>query len=238
MAKNSQTGYDINIANKKSLRNDCVSLGSKFNPSSPELTLAAQDAQHAVSLAIHKGVNDLVKDLKDAESARRKHFEELEERMTAVIDMMLSRKMNPDKIEEARRQRDKLFGRRRGEKPKNEDGTPKKGKSVAQTSTDDKIGHYRKLVSTVAGDPLYATVTEPKLSVAGLKDFETLLETIIDNEDKAITALNIKREERYADQVKLVDDANAVKLYVRSVFGKDSAEFKLVSRHKFRKPTR
>ena len=111
------------------------------------------------------------------------------------------------------------------------DATPKQVSS-SQMSFDNRIVNFDRLIQLLITIPEYAP-NETDLKTASLTTYWQSLQTSNATAGEAETNLENARIARnevlYLPSAGLVDVASAVKLYVKSVFGATSAQFKQVS---------
>ena len=110
--------------------------------------------------------------------------------------------------------------------------------SASQMSFDQRIENLDKLIQLLAAQPAYIP-NEPELSVAGLTTTLNTMRTTNTTAVNAYTPVSNARINRntvlYAEGTGLVDIAGDVKIYVKSVFGATSPQYKQVSGLKFTK---
>lgn len=122
------------------------------------------------------------------------------------------------------------------EKPLTPEEEARKYISASQLKFDSRIENLDKLIQLLKAQGSYAP-NETELSIAGLT---TLLDTLKSTNSAAIvaeTALSNARLQRnmglYDDVSGLVYVGKSAKIYIKSVFGPSSPEFKQVSKLKF-----
>ena len=101
-----------------------------------------------------------------------------------------------------------------------------------------QIEHFSKLIELVSIEPKY-NPNETPLKVATLTTFKNQLETINTSLKTIYTPYKnamINRDTKlYSSETGIVDTAQTVKNYVKSVFGASSPQFKQISKLVFRK---
>ena len=109
--------------------------------------------------------------------------------------------------------------------------------SSSQTSFDNRLENFERLIKLLSGFPLYAP-NEPELRVESLRALYSDLML----KNAAVVAANVSVSNAriarnaifYNADTGLVDIALAVKAYVRSLFGASSPQFKQLSKLEFR----
>lgn len=246
MASTSETGHAKNVANFDFIITDVTSYGETYNPSKaslkiPALTTLSTTSKNAVNAVSVADLN--LKLAKDARDAAFKPFSTL---VTKIINALKATDTTVQVDETAQSLVRKLQGRR---------ATPKKteeqkkvaadaGKEIveissSQMSYDSRIENFDKLIKLLTSVPQY-TPNEKELKI------ETLIGVLNDLKAKnlAVTTaevpLNNARIARndilYKPNTGMVDVALDVKIYIKSVFGASSPQYKKISGIKFSKP--
>jgi hypothetical protein len=100
-----------------------------------------------------------------------------------------------------------------------------------------QIDHLEKLIELVAIEPKY-TPNETPLKVDSLNDYKTQLETIntaVKNAYVPYSGAMIARDKKlYDPETGLVERAQVVKNYVKSIFSASSPEYKLINKLRFK----
>jgi len=111
------------------------------------------------------------------------------------------------------------------------DATPKQVSS-SQMSFDNRVDNLDRLIQLLITIPEYAP-NEADLKTASLTTYlqslQTSNATAVAAETNLENARIVRNEVLYLPSTGLVDVASAVKLYVKSVFGATSAQYKQVS---------
>ena len=242
MASTIETGHAKNVANFDELISFCTGYGAAYNPSKASIKLAALSTlltTAQASLAAQKAAKTA---LDNATNTREIAFKPLKKLSTKIVNALAATDAARQTVEDANTANLKIQGRRAKAKvaalplKEGETATPDNSISVAQTSFDSQVDHMAKLVQTLTSETLYKP-NEVELQVATLNTTLTDLK----NKNKAVitaaaTASNarIARDKvLYAESVGLYDVAQAVKAYVKSLFGATSPQYKQVSKIKF-----
>ncbi|NOU17254.1 MAG: hypothetical protein HOO91_06810 [Bacteroidales bacterium] len=246
MASTSETGHAKNVANFDFIITDITSYGETYNPSKaslkiPALTVLSTTSKNAVNAVSVADLN--LKLAKDARDAAFKPFSTL---VTKIINALKATDTTVQVDETAQSIVRKLQGRR---------ATPKKteeqkkvaadaGKEIveissSQMSYDSRIENFDKLIKLLTSVPQY-TPNEKELKI------ETLIDVLNDLKAKnlAVTTAEIplnnariaRNDILYKPNTGMVDVALDVKIYIKSVFGASSPQYKKISGIKFSKP--
>ena len=117
-----------------------------------------------------------------------------------------------------------------------EGAEPVRTASVSQQSYNKLVDHFAQLVATLTAEPRYLP-NEAELKVTALNALLTDLRaknTAVINAYTALSNARIARDKTlYAETTGMLDVAQGVKLYVKSLFGTTSAQYKQVSALKF-----
>lgn len=242
MASTSETGHAKNVANFEELIGFCNGYGASYNPSKASIKIAAlqtllTNAQNALA-ALKSAKTEFDNTTNDREIA----FEPLKKLSTKIVNALAATDAVQQTIDDANTVNFKIQGQRvtakavaqptkEGEKPVEPTNI-----SVSQQSYDSQVDNFAKLIETLSAEPLY-TPNEADLQVASLNallaDLKSKNTSVID----ATTKLSNARIERdkvlYAESTGLYDIAQAVKQYVKSLFGATSPQFGQVGGIKF-----
>lgn len=243
MASNSETGHAKNVANFENLITSITAFGTAYNPNKNSIKLPklqsvfaqAKDQLNAVNIA-HAAYSNAV-------AARESAFEPFG-KLTTRINNALKASDTTKQIEDsAKTIVRKLQGRRASAKISDEEkqALEAQGKvvnqvSAAQMSFDNRIENFDKLIMLLASVPAYSP-NEEDLKLDTLKAYHNLLKA--KNNDVLVATVElsnarIKRNELlYKPLTGLVDVALDSKVYVKSVFGASSPNYKQISKLRF-----
>ncbi len=162
--------------------------------------------------------------------------------ITRVINSLAASDTPKNTVEGAKAIANKIRGRSKKSKkteepPANGNGTPEAPvRSSTHMSIDSRIenlGHFIQFLGTVPG----YTPNEADLSIEALQECKTSLEAKSNAVALALPPLERARIARnkilYDDETGLVALSTDVKMYVKSVFGGTSPEYKQISRIRF-----
>jgi hypothetical protein len=239
MKKVIETGHAKNVANLGNLIEFVDAYGATYNPSRSALTVASlkvleTDAKNALDVVINKlALYD------DAVNQRHQAFAELKPRATRIMAALKASGTAEALFDDARGFNRKIQGQRAIKPPTNPDPSAPVPNtvSVSQQSFDQLIQHLKGLIAILKTEPNYAP-NENDLKVANLDSY---VADMLDKNNKvaiAVAAISNARIDRnkmlYAKTTGLVDIAQAVKLYVKSIFGSNSSQYGDVSNLPFK----
>ena len=243
MASTSESGHAKYVATFEDLISFCTSYGAAYNPSKAALKLPALTAQLAACNAALQAVKTAKTAYDNATNAREVTFKTLRPLATKMVSSLAATDASPQTVDDARSVNLKLQGRR-AKKVDMPDAaaraagapTPKTA-SVSQQSYDRQIDHFAQLLAILAAEPKYL----PNENELKLPALNTLLadlrakNTAVINAYTALSNARIARDKAlYAETSGMVDVALDVKLYIKSLFGTTSPQFKQVNGLKFK----
>jgi len=244
MASNTETGHAKNVATFEDLISFCTAYGATYNPTKAALKVPALTAQLAAANAALQGVKVAKTTYDNATNAREIAFKPLKSLATKIVNSIAATEATPQTVDDVKSVNNKIQGRRVKaiEKPDAEalaaGAEPVKTVSVSQQSYNQLVDHYAQLVATLTAEPRYQP-NENELKVTALNalliDLRTKNTTVI-NANTALSNARIARNKAlYDPSTGLADTAQAVKIYVRSVYGTKSPQYKQVSALRFSK---
>ena len=239
MASTSETGHAKNVSNFETMISYCTSYGTTYNPSNSEILLSELTTLYTQSKASVKLVHTTESPFNEVEGQRKTIFKPLKPLSTKVLGALRGANAPATVIADAETINRKIQGKRANnsavETPKDE--TPKDKISVSQQSYDMQIDHFDKLIELVTIEPKYIP-NEIPLKVVTLNDYKTQLETINTTVKNAYTpysnAMIARDKKLYDPQTGLVERAQIVKNYVKSIFGASSPEYKVINKLRFK----
>lgn len=240
MASNSETGHNKNVTNFETLIIACTGYGAEYNPSNSNITIPVLTTQHTEAKASVKEVKTTEAPFDSIEGQRKAMFKTLKPTATKVINALKAASAPATVIADAETINRKIQGKRADNTTEEiiSNETPKDKVSVSQQSYEMLIDHFEKLIELAEVEPKYNPNEEP-LKTISLTNYKTTLETI----NTAVkttyipykTAMQTRDIKLYAPETGLVDTAQTVKNYVKSVFGARSPQYKQISKLVFRK---
>jgi hypothetical protein len=242
----SETGHAKNVANFQDLKSFCISYGPTYNPSNPAITVPSLNTKYTDGINALKGVDDLIPAWINAIDDREIIFNPLSKLITRVYNSLSASGASQQFIEDALTIVRKIQGRRAKAIPKPSDIINDPGKtpeeihnyiSSSQTSMDNRIENFYKLIQLLISQSLYAP-NETELQTASLTTLLTNMQNsntdVIDTYAPLSNARIARDKVLYHPETGLVHIALEVKKYVKSVFGAQSAQYLQVSKIKFK----
>ena len=239
MANQSETGHAKNVANFGTLITVVNGFGEVYNPSKQTITTTALATLYENSKGMMSELNGISGAYGIAVANREVAFEPLSKLATRILNALRASDVTKQVIETAESLVRKLQGKRATPKKTDEEkaalqaeGTVVKEVSSSQMSFDNRMDSLDKLVRLLDNIPQYAP-NEEELKVSTLANYYSNLSSVNTAAAQAETALNnarmMRNEILYKPGTGLVDIAQSVKTYVKSLFGATSAQYKQVS---------
>jgi hypothetical protein len=244
MASISETGHAKNVTNLETLIGYCTGYGASYDPSKADLKLPALITLLTNSNAALQAVKTAKIAYDNAINAREVTFKPLKSLATKIVNALAASDAILQTVNNAKSANNKIQGKRvaAAKEPESAGGAVVaamvKKAFVSQQSYDKLIDHFSQLIQTLAAEATY-TPNENELKVSSLN---ILLADLKARNAAVITAIKNVSNARiardkilYADQAGLVDIATDVKLYLKSLFGVSSPQYKQISAISFRK---
>ena len=239
MATQSETGHAKNVANFGTLITVINGFGEAYNPSKQVITLASLSTLNENAKNMMSEMNGIAGTYSIAVANREVAFEPLSKLATRIINALRASDAPQQVIESAESLVRKLQGKRATPKKTDEEkaamlaeGSTVKEVSSSQMSFDNRLDSFNKLVGLLDNIPQY-TPNEEELKVNTLANYYTNLSSVNLAAVQAETALNnarmVRNEILYKSGTGLVDIAQSVKTYVKSLYGATSAQYKQTS---------
>lgn len=239
MANQTETGHAKNVANFGTLITAINGFGDAYNPSKQAITTASLSTLYENAKNIMNEMNGIAGAYSIAVANREVAFEPLSKLATRIINALRASDAPQQVIESAESLVRKLQGKRATPKKTEEEkaamlaeGSTVKEVSSSQMSFDNRLDSFNKLVGLLDNIPQY-TPNEEDLKVNTLANYYTNLSSVNIAAVQAETALNnvrmVRNETLYKSGTGLVDIAQSVKTYVKSLYGATSAQYKQIS---------
>ena len=243
MATNSDINHAKNVTNFETLISVVVSLGATYNPSKDSLKLPALQT-------LHSAATDSMTALKNAESAtatavdtRELAFKSIGSLFTRINNALKASNSTVQADDTAKSIFRKLHGKRASAKLTEEQKAIllAEGKEVNQNSNsqmgyNDRVENFESLISFLQTVPEY-NPNEEELKIttlqALLSDLKAKNISVMQNRIAEDTVRGVRKSVQNTPLTGLVDIANDVKSYIKSVFGVNSTQYKLVSKLRF-----
>lgn len=243
MASISETGHANNVANLESLIISATAFGASYNPSKESIKLPALQTLLSASKESLNDVNIAQSAYSNAVSARESAFEPFSKLITRVNNALKASDTTVQVDESAETIVRKLQGRRASAKITEEEkkALEAEGKEVNQISAtqlsyDSRLKNFDKLIMLLSSVPLY-NPNEEDLKVTSLTTYYNELKA--KNTDVLVPTVQLsnarisRNEILYKPLTGLVDTAFDFKVYIKSVFGATSPQYKQISKLKF-----
>ena len=243
MTNTSETGHAKNVTNLESLITSIIALGTTYNPSRDSIKLTALQTLLNVSKESLNTVNIAQAAYSNAVAARKVAFEPFGKLITRVMNSLKASGTSTQVVQSARTIVRKLQGRRASAKITEEEkkALEAEGKEVnqisaSQMSFDNRIENFDRLIMLLDSVPLYAP-NEEELKITSLKALQTTLKdtntAVITTNIQLSNARIARNEILYKPISGLVDIAFDTKVYIKSVYGATSPQYKQISKLKF-----
>ena len=240
MASTSETGHAKNVANFQDLIEFVTGYGATYNPSKsalklPQLVTLKASAETNLADVISKNTN-----FNNKVNERMNAFSGLKSLSTRLVNALQTTDASDATIEDAKGFNRKMQGKKASatQTPTDPNTPAPTTISSSQQSYDQLIQHIAGLNSVLQSEPSY-TPNETDLQVATVQtkiaDL-TVKNTAVATAYTTISNSRIARNETlYSNTTGLVETANEVKKYIKSVFGATSPQFAQVKGIEFKK---
>lgn len=244
MASTSETGHAKNVANFETLISFVTAYDTDYNPSRESIKIPALETILANSKASLKALDAVHPNYSNAVAAQKVTFKPFSKLITRVNNALKATDTTTQVDESAQTIIRKLQGKRATPKISEEDNALLKteGKEVNQNSTsqmsyDTRIENLNKLIMLLSSVPEYKP-NEEELKISTL----TALYNDLIAKNAAVLAATVplsnarisRNKILYQEKTGLVDTAFDVKLYVKSLFGASSPQYKQISKLAFK----
>ena len=235
MASTTETGHAKNVAIFEDLISFCTGYGATYNPSKAALKLPALATQLTGANAALPAVKVAKTAYDNATNAREVSFKPLKSLATKIVNGIAATEATAQTVDDIKSTNLKIQGKRAKavEKPDAKalaaGAEPVKTASTSQQSYDKLMDHFAQMIATLTAEPKYLP-NENELKVATLNTMLTDLKaknTAVINATTALSNARIARDKiLYADTTGMLDTAQDVKQYVKSLFGASSPQYK------------
>ena len=243
MTKISETGHAVNVANFENLLTTANALGATYNPSKSSLKIPALQDLLTASKGTLNTVNIAQSAYSNAVDAREVAFKPFNKLVTRVNNALKASDTTPQVDESAQTIIRKLQGKRASAKLTDDEKTALKAEgkevnqiSAAQLSYNSKLENFDRRIMLLDSVPLYAP-NEEELKITSLKALQTTLKdtntAVITTNIQLSNARIARNEILYKPISGLVDIAFDTKVYIKSVYGATSPQYKQISKLKF-----
>lgn len=245
MASTSETGHAKNVANFEDLISFCQGYGAAYNPSKNNLKLAQLQTQLTSCKVNITSVTSSSVAFNNTVNARMIAFEGLKKLSTRLVNALDAVGATAQTVKDAKTVNAKVQGSH-SKLTKADAGkidpnatvteTPKTISSSQQSYTS-LIEHFSKMITILSTEPTYLP-NENELKVVTLNTQLTNLKnsnTAVINAYTTVSNSRIARDQSlYNTTNGLCITAKEVKMYVKSLFGASSPQYKQISKLEFK----
>lgn len=242
MASTSETGHAKNVANFESLVSFCAGQGATFNPSKPNLKVPALQTQLASCKVNIASVTSTSVAFNNAVNARMIAFFGIKKLATRLVNALDSTGATVQTVKDAKTVNAKVQGSKLTKADARKAPIPidpntpvtetTKSISSAQLSYSSLIEHVSKFITILSAEPTYLP-NENDLKIVTLNSLLTNLKNTNTGVINAYTTVSNARIARdlslYNTTNGLCETAKEVKMYVKSVYGATSPQYKQIS---------
>ncbi|MEI6755294.1 MAG: hypothetical protein WCK78_19320 [Paludibacter sp.] len=243
MASTSETGLTTNVANFETLISYITAFGTDYNPSKNRLSIPELQKILSEAKASLNAVNVAFSANSNAAAARESAFEPLSKLVTRANNALKATDTTTQVDDSAKTIVRKLQGSRASAKLTDEEkkALEAEGKSTTQISTSqmgfsDRLENFAKFITLLSSIPDYIP-NEEDLKTASLSaSLENLIiknSAVLPTEVQLSSARIARNEIQDKPLTGLVDIALDAKVYIKSVFGATSPQYKQVSKLAF-----
>ena len=240
MASTSEVGHAKNIANLNLLNTNIIAVGATYNPSNPKLLLANLQNIYSNSFAQQKNVNESLAPYSVAVDEREVIFKPLNRELTKLRKAYKATEgVTQVQLEDFMTIIRKLKGvRKTAIKESTNPEEAQVNYSTSQLSYDQRTNNMDSLISLLQNTPNYnPNETEYKTTTYQDKKAQMLLKTqaVADTYVPLNNARSARNNSLYLAEDNLVDIANKAKDYLFTILDANSAQYKAISKIKFKK---
>jgi hypothetical protein len=247
MASTSETGHPKNVANFENLVSFVVGYGVTYNPSKVTLKVPALQTQLASCKANIASVTSTSVAFNNAVNARMMAFDGLKKLSTRLLNALDATNASTQLVKDfktvnAKVQGSKLTKADTGKTAKLIDPNAPvvettKTISSSQQSYSSLIEHMATMITVLSTEPTYVP-NENELKVLTLNTLLTSLKntnTAVINAYTTVSNARLSRDQSlYNTTNGLCETAKEVKMYVKSLYGATSPQYKLISGLEFK----
>ena len=243
MASTYETGCIQNVANFETLISYITAFGTDYNPSKNSLTIPELQKILSEAKVSLNTVNLALAARSNAAAARESAFKPLSKLITRAYNALRATDSSTQTDDSAKTLVRKLQGARASAKftEAEKKALEAEGKSTTQISASqmgfsDRLENFDKLISLLSSIPSY-TPNEEDLKIASLSALRDNLKA--KNSDVLPTEVQLSNARIARNDIQdrpltgLVDIAFDAKVYIKSVFGATSPQYKQVSKLAF-----
>lgn len=240
-----ETGHVLNVSNLKKAKDFAAGWGAAYQPSNPDLAIAAMSALAVAAEAMLDDVQVKKAPWRSATAACDDAFEVLTPLAQRIRRTAKASGCPQSFLDDLATPIRKILGYRAKPKKKDDPNTPqdesKQNNSAAQTSRQQRIEHLDEARALLEGQPLYSP-NEADLKTLAIKNFSSNLQANVDAISTAFVPFSNSLDARdavlYDDPTNVYKSGTAFKAYVEGAFGRNSGEWNQVKGLEFRNLSR
>lgn len=246
MASTSETGHARNVANFEKMIAICAGYGAKFNPSNPNLQIDALRDVLTKSRASLGEVNTQLAAYKKAVGARQSCYNTLKPLSTRLVNALAATDVPAKLKNDCKNINRKIQGTRTGSSKSNtgdaataaQSEPTEKSISTSRQSFDLLAEHFSGLIALLESEPGFQP-NEAALQLPALKTCHAdIMKANASAADGSVALANARMARNnalYAAKTGLCEVAGSIKVYVKSLFGAGSPEYKQIAGLQFSK---
>ena len=237
-----ESGHARNVQHFAQMISFVQAYGADYAPTNTAISLGNLQSKLGEAQGGIDGVSSTRAPWTVAVNNRQNAFTDLRPLTTRVVNSFAASGAPENAVADAKTLKRKLDGARAKTLPQDNPNTPEdesQGGSVSQQSYTQLVEHLDNLIELLASTGTYDP-NETELQLATLNSYSTSLKganTSVINATTPLSNARILRDEAmYADETGLVDLANLVKKYVKSIYGASSPQYQQLSGLEFSRP--
>ena len=237
----SETGHAKQVATFETLVSFVTGYGGDYKPSNPVIELVQLNAALASAQTMIDGVTTGLIGWKVKVNDRESEFQGIGKFMTRLSASYASCGAAPNAIDDMKGFARKVAGARKGKIEIDDPNTPENEaahNSVSQRSYTQVVEHFDNAIELCMNTPQF-TPNEAELTVVAMQAKSAAMKVANTAVTNSVTTLSNNRLDRnsvlYTDAISLYELAKLVKLYVKSLYGADSPQYKQISGLEFKK---
>jgi hypothetical protein len=242
MASTSETGHAKNVANFQELISFCKGYTTNYNPAKESLKIVQLENLYQEAINKLETAKSGKTSFDNATNDRRNQFQNLKQLSTKIVNAFAVSGADKLAISDLKSVNKKMQGTTAKKSTKTTTSITEpletiKTISTSQQSYDRMIDHFANIIQVLEQTPIYSP-NETELTLIALKEKRESLQTVNSNLINTYTQYKNSLIQRnvtlYDTLTGLTQTAKEVKLYVKSIFGATSPQFKLISNIEFK----
>ena len=238
MASTSEVGHNKNVANFGYTCQLLTEMGTLYNPSNPSIKLPALTTVNTSLIGSLQNINQKTPIYRNLVVARESEITKLRFLATRIYNYSKSITISNAEKENVNRLAKKVRGDSRVKKVLDPSVTASKTISTAQTSYDNTIEFFDKLINQIDSYPEYVP-NEDDLQIVNLQLFHDEIKSLNIEVNASIITLITARKERndllYLNEDNAIKLVNDIKAYLKSLGADALPYYKAVVALQFRR---